>query len=118
MSSLVQTGTAIGGVDTRSTHYQDLKGRIHQELLNRLDLDRLARIRREDAEPEIRSLIVNLLERETASTPLSLYERETLLGDVLNELFGLGPLEVLLQDPSISDIPQTLGARFALRGNR
>ena len=47
-----------GGVDTRSSHYQELKSRIHQDLLNRLDLERLTRMRREEAEPEIRNLIV------------------------------------------------------------
>jgi pilus assembly protein CpaF len=94
----------VSGVDTRSSHYQDLKGRIHQELLNRLDLDRLARMRREDAEPEIRGLIVGMIERESTATPLSLFEREALITDVLNELFGLGPLEMLLRDPAISDI--------------
>ena len=93
-----------GGVDTRSSHYQELKGRIHQELLNRLDLDRLARMRREDAEPEIRGLIIGMIERESTATPLSLFEREALITDVLNELFGLGPLEMLLRDPHISDI--------------
>jgi pilus assembly protein CpaF len=91
-------------VDTRNASYQELKGRIHQELLNRLNLDRLTRVKREDAEPEIRSLIGGMLERERDRTPLSLFERENLVGDVLHELFGLGPLEVLLQDPSISDI--------------
>ena len=79
-------------VDTRNASYQELKGQIHQELLNRLNLDRLTRVKREDAEPEIRALIGGML------------ERENLVGDVLHELFGLGPLEVLLQDPSISDI--------------
>ena len=108
MSSLVPTvvqpGMMVSGVDTRSTHYQDLKGRIHHELLNRLDLDRLARMRRDDAEPEIRGLIIGMVERESSATPLSLFEREALITDVLNELFGLGPLEILLRDPSISDI--------------
>jgi pilus assembly protein CpaF len=47
---------------------------------------------------------VDLLERETENTPLTLSERESLTGDVLNELFGLGPLEALLKDPAISDI--------------
>jgi pilus assembly protein CpaF len=103
MSSIVPTGMAVG-IDTRSSYYQDLKSRIHQELLNRLDLDRLARMRREDAEPEIRGLIVGMIERESAATPLSLFEREALITDVINELFGLGPLEMLLRDPSISDI--------------
>jgi pilus assembly protein CpaF len=93
-----------GGVDTRGAYYQELKSRIHQELLNRLDLERLTRMRREDAEPEIRGLIVAMVERESASMPLSLFEREALITDVFNELFGLGPLEVLLRDPAISDI--------------
>jgi pilus assembly protein CpaF len=91
-------------VDTRNASYQELKGQIHQELLNRLNLDRLTRVKRADAEPEIRALINGMLERERDRTPLSLFERENLVGDVLHELFGLGPLEVLLQDPSISDI--------------
>ena len=94
----------VSAVDTRSSHYQDLKGRIHQELLNRLDLDRLARMKREQAEPEIRGLIIGMIERESSATPLSLFEREALITDVLNELFGLGPLEMLLRDPAISDI--------------
>ena len=93
-----------GNVDTRSPYYQELKSRIHQDLLNRLDLTRLTRMRREDAEPEIRNLIVGMVERESAAMPLSLYEREALISDVINELFGLGPLEVLLRDPNISDI--------------
>jgi pilus assembly protein CpaF len=91
-------------LDTRNASYQDLKSRIHQDLLNRLNLDRLTRVRREDAEPEIRSLIAGMLERERDRTPLSLYERENIVNDVLHELFGLGPLEALLHDPLISDI--------------
>jgi pilus assembly protein CpaF len=90
--------------DTRNVSYQELKSRIHQDLLNRLNLDRLTRVRREDAEPEIRSLIGGMLDRERDTTPLSLYERESMVNDVLHELFGLGPLEVLLHDPSVSDI--------------
>ena len=96
--------TAVAGVDMRSSHYQELKSRIHQELLNRLNLDRLTRMRQDEAEPEIRNLIIGMVERESSSTPLSLYEREALISDVLNELFGLGPLEALLRDPSVSDI--------------
>jgi pilus assembly protein CpaF len=90
--------------DVRHPHYQQIKGRIHQELLNRLNLERLARVRRDQAEPEIRTLIHSLLETETQTTPLSLYERESMTVDVLDELFGLGPIEALLKDPTISDI--------------
>ena len=90
--------------DTRTPVYQALKGKIHQELLNRLNLDKLTRTSKAEAEPEIRVLIQDLLDRENQRVPLSLSEREALVGDVLNELFGLGPLEALLKDPSISDI--------------
>ena len=88
----------------RHDPYQDVKTRIHTQLLNRLNLERLSQIRREEAEPELRSVIGSLLEKEAEKTPLSLQERETIVIDVLNELFGLGPLEALLADPDISDI--------------
>jgi pilus assembly protein CpaF len=91
-------------VDERTSRYLELKGRVHQELLNRLNLERLTQISRADAEPEIRSVIGMILDRESATMPLSLFERETVSSDVLDELFGLGPLELLLKDPAISDI--------------
>ena len=91
-------------VDVRHPKYQEIKGKVHQDLLNRLNLERLTQVRREDAEPEIRGLINGLLEKESQATPLSLFEREALIGDVINELFGLGPLETFFRDPSISDI--------------
>jgi pilus assembly protein CpaF len=90
--------------EARTPRYQELKGRIHQDLLNKLNLDRLTKISRADAEPEIRGVIATMLDRESSNHPLSLHERETLTTDVLNEVFGLGPLELLLTDPSISDI--------------
>jgi len=93
-----------GATATRSPQYQEIKARIHGDLLNRLNLDRLTTVKREDAEPEIRGLIANMLEAEARTTPLSLAEREHLVTDILNELFGLGPLEELLHDPAISDI--------------
>jgi pilus assembly protein CpaF len=91
-------------VDVRQAHYQDTKERVHRALLNRLNLDRLTRVSRVEAEPEIRSLIISLLDGESRAMPLSMTEREALITDVLNELFGLGPLESLLTDPTISDI--------------
>jgi len=66
-----------------------LKTRIHQELLGILDLKPPPADRREDAEPEIRSVLSGLLAREQAM-PLNLFERECLIVDVINELFGLG----------------------------
>jgi len=90
--------------ETTSPAYQSLKGRIHQDLLNRLNLDRLTRVTRAEAEPEVRAVIRDMLDRESQRVPLSFAEREALIGDILNELFGLGPLEALLKDPDISDI--------------
>ena len=96
--------TPVVGADTRNPRYQEIKSRIHEDLLNRLNLERLARVKRQEAEAEIRGLIVNMLDTASQETPLSLYEREALVRDVLNELFGLGPLEALIADPTISDI--------------
>ena len=73
-------------VDYRQKSYQELKSRVHSELLNRLNLDRLAQVRREDGEPEIRTLISGMLDGEYRQTPLSLTERETLMTEVLDEL--------------------------------
>ena len=90
--------------DVRQTNYQELKERIHRALLNRLNLDRLNRVGRAEAEPEMRGLIIGAARCREEQTPLSLFERETLITDVFHELFGLGPLEALLADPTVSDI--------------
>jgi pilus assembly protein CpaF len=104
-TSLGLNARAIGpAADVRHPQYQELKARVHQGLLNRLNLERLGRVKRPEAEPEIRSIVLAMLEDEGRTTPLSQFEREALIGDVLDELFGLGPLEVLLADPTISDI--------------
>jgi pilus assembly protein CpaF len=95
------TATATGA---RNPQLEALKGRIHQDLLNKLNLERLTKTSRADAEPEIRAVIQELLGRENQRVPLSLYDRENVVQDVLHEVFGLGPLEMLLQDPTISDI--------------
>jgi pilus assembly protein CpaF len=100
----LRTRSVASAVDIRHPKYQELKGRIHQGLLNRLNLERLGRVQRADAEPEIRQIVLGMLEEEGRTTPLSQFEREALITDVLDELFGLGPLETLLADPSISDI--------------
>ena len=82
--------------------YLELKAGVHKKLLNRLNLEALAQSDRARAESEIRTLLGELLAEENA--PLSLGERETLFVELLDDVFGLGPLEPLLRDPSISDI--------------
>ena len=71
--------------------YLDLRASVHRRLLNRLNLEALAQADRSRAEGEIRSLLGQLLADE--GTPLNLNERETLFAEVLDDVFGLGPLE-------------------------
>jgi len=82
--------------------YLELKGSVHRKLLNRLNLEALATADRARAESEIKTLLFELIAEE--GTPVSLAEREMILRDVLDEVFGLGPLEPLLRDGTISDI--------------
>src|SRR5437867_4328155 len=82
--------------------YLDLKASVHRKLLNRLNLEALAQSDRARAESEIRTLLAELLAQE--GTPLSLGERETLFVELIDDVFGLGPLEPLLRDPTINDI--------------
>jgi pilus assembly protein CpaF len=81
---------------------QELKFALHRKLLDRINLEALSLVAAERAKMEIRSALVKLVEEET--TPLSMVERDRVIGEVLDEVFGLGPLEPLLQDPTISDI--------------
>ena len=82
--------------------YLELRANVHRKLLARLNLEALAQTDRNRAESEIRTLLGQLLGEET--TPISLSERESLFGEVLDDVFGLGPLEPLLRDPGINDI--------------
>ena len=82
--------------------YLDLKANVHRKLLDRLNLEALAQAERGKVESEIRSLINDLLNEE--GIPISLSERETLFSELMDDVFGFGPLEPLLRDPSINDI--------------
>ena len=82
--------------------YIELKANVHRKLLNRLNLEALASVERSRAEAEIRTLLFDLIAEE--GMPLSMTERDAILGDIIDEVFGLGPLEPLLRDPSVSDI--------------
>ena len=82
--------------------YGELKSKLHARLLEEIDLDSLTRLDQDTARERIRQFILEIVERE--KTPLALSEREELIGEILDELFGLGPLEPLLADPAISDI--------------
>ncbi len=82
--------------------YQQVKADLHRKILDRLDLEKLGRTSSETAREEVLILIRTSVNSE--AVPLSFAERERLAREILDEIFGLGPLEPLLKDPSISDI--------------
>jgi len=85
-----------------STTYQDLKARLHKTVIDRLNLESLQAVEREAASAAIRNLVTDMLNRE--AVPMSTGERRQIVDEILDEIFGLGPLEPLLADESISDI--------------
>jgi pilus assembly protein CpaF len=84
------------------SEYQQVKSDLHRKILDRLDLEKLGRTTGDAARDEVLALIRNSVNSE--AVPLSFAERERLAREILDEIFGLGPLEQLLKDPSISDI--------------
>jgi pilus assembly protein CpaF len=88
--------------DARRAQYLEVRGVVHRKLLTRLNLEKLASAERSRVEAEIRPLVSSLIVE--SGIPLSLTEREAIVGDVLDEVFGFGPLEPLLRDKTISDI--------------
>jgi pilus assembly protein CpaF len=82
--------------------YYDLKTRIHRQLIERLDLAKLDILPLDTVQQQIRRIIEDMLAGD--DTPLSRHEREQLAVEVEHETFGLGPLEPLMQDPTVSDI--------------
>src|SRR5260370_10371528 len=84
------------------TDFGVVKAAIHRKLIQKLNLDRLTEVNREDVRREVSQILEALVVGE--STPMNLQERERLAQEVLDEVFGLGPLEPLLADPTVSDI--------------
>src|SRR5882724_7745105 len=84
------------------TEYQQVKADLHRKILDRLDLEKLGRSNSDTARDEVLVLIRSSVNSE--AVPLSFAERERLAREILDEIFGLGPLEPLLKDPSVSDI--------------
>ena len=84
------------------SEYQQVKADLHRKILDRLDLEKLGRSTGDSAREEVLVLIRSSVNSE--AVPLSFAEREQLSREILDEIFGLGPLEPLLKDPTISDI--------------
>src|SRR5215468_5811118 len=107
ISAQLGTNPAAAGAEAKRTglsfkEYSDLKSGVHRDLISRVDLERVA-TQRDDY---IRSQVLSVIQELVANlkTPLSGRERERLALEVLDEVFGLGPLEPLLQDPTVNDI--------------
>lgn len=86
----------------KSDEFYALKTRIHKKLVDTLDLAEIGRRKGDEVKEEVRQVIVNLCEEENVL--LNFSERQRLVTEILNETFGLGPLEALLADPHVSDI--------------
>ena len=82
--------------------YQELKFTLHRKLVDRINLEALASIDNQRMRAEVRQALMSLIDGE--STLLSSLEKQQICDEVLDEVFGLGPLEPLLEDPTISDI--------------
>src|SRR5213083_18262 len=107
ISAQLGTSAAAAGAEAKRTglsfkEYQELKSSVHRDLISRVDLERVANQRDEYTRGQVLSVIQDLV--ANLKTPLSGRERERLALEVLDEVFGLGPLEPLLQDPGINDI--------------
>jgi pilus assembly protein CpaF len=107
ISSQFGTTNAVPAAEIKRTglsfkEYQELKSSVHRDLISRVDLERIANQRDDHTRGQVLSVIQDLV--ANLKTPLSGRERERLALEVLDEVFGLGPLEPVLQDPAVSDI--------------
>jgi pilus assembly protein CpaF len=95
-------GPPTGNGENGEFSFQEMKARLHRALINKMDLTKLAALSQEQVHAEVSRLAESVLAQE--AMPLSVSDRDRLVNDVQHELFGLGPLEPLLADPTISDI--------------
>ena len=84
------------------TDYREMKAKIHSQILQEIDLESLNKLQENVARNRVSEAIRELLHRDR--TPLALTERERMVNEIVDELFGLGPIEPLLADPAVSDI--------------
>ena len=94
--------TSVRSIGVSPRAYQELKTTLHRELLNQIDLQKLMSLEDSKARQQVQEVIQQLIVK--LDTPLSTTERERLSREVLHEVFGLGPLEPLLQDATVNDI--------------
>jgi len=99
----MRTPTATRGPETaRQDQFEEIKRRIHGKLVDKLDLSRVGDLKGDSLKREIRMVVEHLCDAE--DTLLNRQERDKIVDEVLDETFGLGPLELILKDPKVSDI--------------
>ena len=99
---MVKTTIPLRQPEPKENSFETLKQRIHSKLVDKLDMSRVGELEGDTLRREIRLVVEHLC--DTEDTLLNRSDRELLIGEVLNETFGLGPLETLLKDSTISDI--------------
>ena len=87
---------------SKQEEFETIKRRMHQRLVDKLDLSKVSDLKGDSFRREIRMVVEHLCDSE--NTFLNRSERDKIVEEVLDETLGLGPLEMLLKDPSISDI--------------
>jgi pilus assembly protein CpaF len=101
----VETGMPKkSSANEREKAYQELKTRIHRKLIDKLDLSQIGAVPEQQLRAEVRRIVEELLNSEADELPVAGVNRERLLAEIQHETFGLGPLEPLLADPTVSDI--------------
>src|SRR5687767_642230 len=98
----IPTASLSAAANSKEAEFESLKRRIHSKLVDKLDLTRVGELEGDVLRREIRLVVEHLCDTEESF--LNRNERERLIEEVLDETFGLGPLEMLLKDSSISDI--------------
>lgn len=98
----MQSGPSALSQQEKAAEFENIKRRIHTKLVDKLDLSRVGELEGDVLRREIRLVVEHLC--DTEDTFLNRNERDRLVDEVLDETFGLGPLEMLLKDPSISEI--------------
>ena len=88
--------------EVSTPEYQELKFKLHRHLLDRINLESLSTMAGERVRRDVRTAVARLVDEQ--KSPLSLVEKDRVIEEILDEVFGLGPLEPLLQDPTVSDI--------------
>jgi pilus assembly protein CpaF len=96
------TTATLSPLGSNFKSYQDLKTSLHRDLLNRVDLEKLTSAQDLRVRTQVQNIIYELI--AASPVPLSGSEKDRICREVLHEVFGLGPLEPLLQDMTISDI--------------